>query len=251
MTRTALCAAMLCASLAACSTGNPTIPATGSVSTTLPSGGVYKGTLKGSSADVTLLTLFDGSAYLFYGGPGSTGLAGVAVAANGAQTSDGRFSSNAALDYRVGTAPAVPVVFMTNFAQAPAVSGAIVDKDGSPNLAYTASAAPMLDAKAGPTRAEGLYNGRGMSLGGATDARITIALDGYAAGTMSSGCMFQGNISPRTGVNAYDVSLTFGPAPCTQPGATMKGNAVLDGARLMMALPNKDRSNVFLFDGRK
>ncbi len=53
-------------------------------------------------------------------------------------------------------------------------------------------------------------------------------------------------------MNAYDVSMTFGPAPCPLPGATLKGNAVLDGARLLVALPSADRSNVlFLFDGRK
>ncbi len=101
----------------------------------MPSGGVYKGTLKGSTDDATLLTMFDGTAFLFYGASGSANLAGVAIAANGTQTSDGRFASNTALDYRVGTAPAAPVVFMTNFAQAPAVSGPVVNKDGSPNLA--------------------------------------------------------------------------------------------------------------------
>ncbi len=99
--------------------------------------------------------------------------------------------------------------------------------------------------------ADGLYNGRAMSLGGATDTRLAIGLDGYAAGQTSSGCIFQGNISPHAGVNAYDISVTFGFAPCPLPGATMNGNAVLDGPRLMVALPSKDRSNVFLFDGRK
>jgi hypothetical protein len=251
MTKTALCAAALAASLAACSTSAPTIPPANSVTTTMPSGGVYKGTLKGSSDSATLLTLFDGTAYLFYGAPGSENLAGVAIATNGTQTSDGRFSSSTALDYRVGVAPAAPVVFMTNFAHAPAISGAVVNKDGSPNLEFTGSAAPMVDVKPGPANSDGLYNGRGMALGGATDTHITIGLDGYAAGQMSSGCIFQGNISPHAGVNAYDITVTFGPAPCTTPGATAKGNAVLDGRRLMVALPSKDRSNVFLFDGRK
>jgi hypothetical protein len=251
MTRTALCAAALCTLITACSTGGPATPPPGSVTTTMPSGGIYKGTLKGSTSEVTLLTLFDGTAYLFYGGPGSDGLAGVAVATGGTQTSDGRFASNTALDYRIGSAPATPVAFMTNFANAPAISGAIVDKDGSPNLAYSGNAAAMLDVRPGPASVDGLYNGRGMALGGATDTRLTIGLDGYAAGQTSAGCIFQGNISPHAGVNAYDVSVTFGAAPCPLPGATVKGNAVLDGKRLLVAMPFKDRSNVFLFDGRK
>jgi hypothetical protein len=251
MTRTALCAAALCCTLAACSTGNPGTPPAGTVTTTLPSGGVYQGTLKGGSAGVTLLTLFDGTAYLFYGGPDNANLAGVAVADHGTQTSDGRFASSTALDYRIGSAPATPVAFMANFAQAPAVSGAVVAKDGSPDLAYTAHAAAMLDVAPSAGNIEGLYNGRGMALGGNTDTRITIAGDGYAAGTASSGCIFQGTVLPHPGVNAYDVSVTFGPAPCPLPGASMKGHAVLDGARLLVALPSPDRANIFLFDGRK
>jgi hypothetical protein len=255
-TRTALpmCMAVIaasCAALAACSSSGPQTPPPGAITTTLASGGVYKGALKGSNTYATLLMLFDGSAYLFYGAPGGANLSGVVVAANGTQRSDGRYSSASALDYRIGSAPAAPVTLMAGFASAPAVSGAVVNKDGSPNLAFNASAASMLDVAPSLANAGGLYSGRGMSLGGATDTRITVASDGYAAGTTSSGCIFKGQVAPHAGVNAYDVSVTFGPAPCPNPNATVSGNAVLDGARLLVALPSPDRSNVFLFDGRK
>ncbi|SAK77465.1 hypothetical protein AWB77_03648 [Caballeronia fortuita] len=244
---------MVCAiALAACSTGGTgTPPPPGTVTTTLPSGGVYKGSLKGSTAEATLLMLFDGTAYLFYGGAGGTGLAGVAVAKNGAQSGDGRFTSDSAFDYHIGRAPALAAVFSANFAQAPAVAGTVANKDGSAGLAFSASAAPMLDIA--PTRANalGLYSGRGMTLGGTTQTRITVAGDGYLAGTTTSGCIFKGTTAPHEGTNAYDVSVTFGPAPCPIPDTTVTGNAVLDGARLLVALPSPDRGNVFLFDGRK
>jgi hypothetical protein len=248
---------VLCASmLAACSTdgGNAASGATpppGTVTTTFSSGGVYKGSLNGSTAEATLLMLFDGTAYLFYGGTGNTGLAGVAMAANGTQTSDGRFTSTSAFDYRMGTPAAAPVTFNADFAHAPAVNGSVLNRDGSASLVYAARAMPILDV--GPTRANagGLYSGRGMSLGGATQTRITVAGDGYLAGTTSSGCIFKGTVAPHEGANAYDVSVTFGPTPCPAPDATVTGNAVLDGARLLVALPSPDRANVFLFDGRK
>ncbi|KMZ13478.1 Large exoprotein involved in heme utilization or adhesion [Candidatus Burkholderia humilis] len=213
------------------------------------SGGVYKGALKGSDTYTTLLILFGGTAYLFYGAPGGANLSGVVVASNGAQRSDGRYSSASALDYRIGSAPAPPVALMANFANAPAVSGAAVNKDGSPNLAFSASAASMLDVAPSLVNASGLYNGCGMSFGGATDTRLTVAANGYAAGTTSSGCIFKGRVAPHAGVNAYDVAVTFGPAPC--PNATVNGNAILDGPRLLVALPSPDRANVFFFDGRK
>ncbi|WP_277189205.1 hypothetical protein [Caballeronia sp. BR00000012568055] len=252
MTRTAFYAAALCCSLVACSTNQPgSTPPPGTITTTMPSGGVYKGSLKGSTMDATLLMLFDGTAYLFYGSASGTNLAGVAVATNGAQTSDGRFASNNALDYRVGAAPAKPVTFIANFAHAPSVTGAVVNKDGSPDLEYGVAAAPMLDIAPSQANAGGLYSGRGMALGGVTETRITVAGDGYLAGTTTSGCIFKGTVAAHPGTNAYDVSVTFGPAPCPLPDATVKGNAVLDGPRLLVALPSPDRSNVFLFDGRK
>ncbi|GJH16672.1 hypothetical protein CBA19CS22_09040 [Caballeronia novacaledonica] len=252
MTRNAIPLVVCAVALAACSTdGSNTPPPPGTTTTTLPSGGIYKGTLKGSTAEATLLMLFDGTAYLFYGGAGGTGLAGVAVAKNGAQSGNGRFTSDSAFDYRIGRGSASPAVFNADFAHAPAVDGTVANKDGSAGLAFSGSAATILDIA--PTRANlgGLYSGRGMALGGTTQTRITIAGDGYLAGTTTSGCIFKGTAAPHEGANAYDVSVTFGPAPCPLPDATVTGNAVLDSARLIVALPSPNRSDVFLFDGRK
>jgi len=252
MTRNAIPLVVCAVALAACSTGGSnTPPPPGTTTTTLPSGGIYKGTLKGSTAEATLLMLFDGTAYLFYGGAGGTGLAGVAVAKNGAQSGNGRFTSDSAFDYRIGRGSASPAVFNADFAHAPAVDGTVANKDGSAGLAFSGSAATILDIA--PTRANlgGLYSGRGMALGATTQTRITIAGDGYLAGTTTSGCIFKGTAAPHEGANAYDVSVTFGPAPCPLPDATVTGNAVLDSARLIVALPSPNRSDVFLFDGRK
>lgn len=245
----------LCGALAGCYTGGGTAPPPpGSVTTTLPSGGIYKGTVNGGQADATLLMLFNGTAYLFYGSANNaTGmnLNGVAVATNGTQSGDGRFTSTSAMDYRVGRSPAAPAEFVANFANAPAVDGTVASKNGGAGLAFKVSAASMLDTGPSDKNAGGLYNGRGMSLNGATNTRLTVAADGYAAGTTTSGCIFKGTVTPQRGANAYDVTVTFGPAPCPLPDATVKGSAVLDGPRLLVALPSADRSNVFLFDGRK
>ncbi|KXU85327.1 hypothetical protein CR51_40410 [Caballeronia megalochromosomata] len=251
MTRNAISIVVCAVALAACSSGGPNTPPPGTVTTTLPSGGVYKGSLKGSSAEATLLMLFDGTAYLFYGGAGDTGLAGVAVAKNGAQSGDGRFTSDSAFDYRIGKTSASPAVFSASFAHAPAVDGTVANKDGSAGLAFSGSAASMLDITPSRANLGGLYSGRGMALGGTTQTRITVAGDGYLAGTTNSGCIFKGTAAPHEGANAYDVSVTFGPAPCPLPDTTVTGNAVLDGPRLLVALPSPNRADVFLFDGRK
>ncbi|WP_250474750.1 hypothetical protein [Caballeronia sp. GAFFF1] len=233
---------------AACSTSPPPAAPAQAVTTTLPSGGVYKGML--GDADATLLVLFDGTAYLFYAS-GGAGVGGVVIATNGAQTSDGRFASASALNYRIGAAPPSPVSFTADFAHAPAVEGSITRDNGAESRRFSATAAPLLDTAPTLANAGGLYSGRGMALGGSTTTRITVAADGYAAGTTSAGCIFKGTLRPRPGVNAYAVSATFGPAPCPLPDATVDGSAIVDGARLLVALPSPDRSNVFIFDGRK
>jgi hypothetical protein len=244
-----------CLLLASCTASHPLQPATAAGTTTLPSGGVYKGSVS-ARGDAILLMLFDGTAYLFYGdapaSAGKGGLGGVVVANNGSQSASGQFTSLSAQNYSLRTRTTSPVTFDADFARAPAVTGSVADKGyGAATLTFSGASDQMLGA--GPARATvaGLYSGRGGSMRGNTSARLTITDDGFLAGTTGIGCVFKGTVAPRTGVNAYDVSITFGPAPCPQAGTTVPGNAVLDGARLLAVLPSADRSDAFVFDGSK
>jgi hypothetical protein len=244
-----------CLLLASCTASHPLQPATAAGTTTLPSGGVYKGSVS-ARGDAILLMLFDGTAYLFYGdapaSAGKGGLNGVVVANNGSQSASGQFTSLSAQNYSLRTRTTSPVTFDADFARAPAVTGSVADKGyGAATLTFSGASDQMLGA--GPARATvaGLYSGRGGSMRGNTSARLTITDDGFLAGTTGIGCVFKGTVAPHTGVNAYDVSITFGPAPCPQAGTTVPGNAVLDGARLLAVLPSADRSDAFVFDGSK
>ena len=59
-----------------------------------------------------------------------------------------------------------------------------------------------------------------------TPAALTIAQTG-ALNASASGCVLTGSIVPRpSGKNVFNVSLTFGPAPCALPGQTGTGVAV-------------------------
>ena len=244
---------ILCVALTACSTGQTLQPATPAGTTTLPSGGVYKGTVS-THATAILLMLFDGTAYLFYGDAtaGKSGIAGVVVANNGAQSATGQFRSATAQNYSLRMRTASPVTFDANFSRAPAVTGAITARSsGADSVTFSAASDQMLGAAPARATIAGLYSGRGGSMRGSTTAKLTVTDDGFLAGTTGIGCVFKGTVAPHTGVNAYDVSITFGPAPCPQAGTTVSGHAVLDGARLLAALPGPDRSDAFLFDGTK
>jgi hypothetical protein len=250
-----LCGASLALCLTACSTSGyaPLAPGSDTPSLSLASAGVYKGTLS-THLDATLLMLYDGTAYLFYapagesGTSGTSGTSGVVVAHRGQQAANGQFTSTQAIDYGLRPARTAPVSMSVDFSRAPAVSGAIA---GGEAFTFDVTPDQMLGQAPALATIAGLYNGQASSLGGTTRAHITVTSDGALAGTTAIGCVFKGSTAPHAGLNAYDVSLTFGPAPCPAPGALVTGNAVLDAAHLLAALPTRDGADVFVFDGRK
>ena len=72
-------------------------------------------------------------------------------------------------------------------------------------------------------------------------------------GASSGGCNFTGTASPRTVGNAYDITLTVGPAPCDLVNATLRGVGLYDASiRQLLAVGlNTDRNQGFLFLGTK
>jgi hypothetical protein len=240
--------------LAACGSGG-SLPeaASHAATTTLPSGGVYKGTVA-TGREATLLVLFDGSADLFYA-PASPAdkndVGGVVVARNGTQSGSGEFKSASARNYDLQLGRVSPGALSINFAGAPAINGVMTSSTGeSPGVRFTAASDQMLGQPISLGDIAGLYGGWAGSLVGTARSRITVT-DGFVAGTTSIGCVFKGTVAPHDGVNAYDVSITFGPAPCPAAGLKVAGNAVLDGPHLLVALPSADGSDVFVFDGSK
>jgi hypothetical protein len=71
----------------------------------------------------------------------------------------------------------------------------------------------------------------------------------------SSGCTFAGNFVPRaSGKNIFDVSMSFGPAPCVLAGQSIKGIAIdyvlTNGKRqLIVAGIDQSRTNTAAFFG--
>jgi hypothetical protein len=239
--------------LAACGSGSPPQMASHATTTTLPSGGVYKGTAV-PGRDATLLVLFDGSAYLFYA-PSSPAdkndVGGVVVARNGVQSGSGQFQSASARNYDLQLGRISPGALSINFSGAPAIEGVMRSATGEPpSLRFNATSDQMLGQPISLGSIAGLYVGWAGSLVGTARSRITVT-DGFVAGTTSTGCVFRGTVAPHDGVNAYDVSITFGPSPCPAAGVKVAGSAVLAGPHLLVALPSADASDVFVFDGSK
>ena len=69
----------------------------------------------------------------------------------------------------------------------------------------------------------------GATLAGHT-GQITIDTAGALQGSLQA-CSVTGQVKARaSGKNVFDVTMNFGPAPCTQPGQQLKGIAVNDAA---------------------
>jgi len=80
----------------------------------------------------------------------------------------------------------------------------------------------------------------------------TITPSGAVSGTVS-GCSYSGTVTPRSDSNTYDLSVTFGAAPCLFAGQTLAGLAVYDAnaRRLYAMAPNASRTDGFVVVGTK
>lgn len=239
------CSFILCA----CSTNSPPQSQAQSATNLLvSSAGVYSGAFS-TGAPITLLSLYDGSAFLFYQKPA----AGVIVVTNGQQTGNGQFKSGSATQYRFAPdAAASPVQVQMDFSRSSTESGTVVGFDkGAAPVTFDVTSEPSLGQ--GPSLADvaGAYNGQMSSLQGRGAAQMVIARDGLLAGSTSTGCEFRGSVSPDSGVDAYKATLTFNIGPCAVPNATLSGHALLREGRLLMALPKPDHSDVMVFDGTR
>ena len=93
----------------------------------------------------------------------------------------------------------------------------------------------------------GAYSGQAVSSSGVQTVDLTVTSAGAVAGTVA-GCQFTGLAAPRSDANAFDLSVTFGGAPCLFANQTLTGLAYYNPlTRQMIALaPNAGRTDGFL-----
>lgn len=194
------------------------------------------------------LILGDGSYYFIYTRPGSA-VAGGVVQGRGS-AADGRFSSGDARDFSIQDLAVYAASVSATYRPREQLDGQ-VDYGGGEVQSF--SAGYSTDWERTPTLAAlaASYAGSVASSEGTEGARVTVAGDGTVAARGDSGCAASGRLAPRSDGNAYDLTLSFGGAPCAFPGQTFRGIAYLDAAerRLYAAAPNAERSDGVLFIG--
>lgn len=213
------------AALAACGGGGDDDAATSGSGATAE--GVYGGTLTGSSSNAfQLLVLENGEFWALYGIP-SASTFGVTGFLQGAGTSsNGTFTAASTKDF--GFIPAVSGTTNASYnASAKTIAGTVRFASGSVGFSggpiagslYSYDSAASLSTVAGTWVTTGL-TGESVTLSIAASTGAFTALS-------SLGCNFAGTVLPRpSGKNVFNVSLTFGPAPCALPGQAAAGIAV-------------------------
>jgi len=187
--------------------------------------GAYAGTLTGSlSSNFQSLVLENGEFWSLYGVQTATFFAVAGFVEGSGTSSNGRFTSSNTKDF--GFIPALAVTTNATYnAGAHTINGTlsgpgVVGFSGGPvpGSLYNYNSAASLSTIIGAWSTN--------TLTGEVVA-INIAGNGSFTALSNLGCGFSGVITPRaSGKNVFNVSLTFGPAPCALPGEAASGIAV-------------------------
>lgn len=155
--------------------------------------GAYEGTLTGGTSDAFQLIILE----------------------NG-----DRFTSGDARDF--GTVPSTSGSIASTFVEGRSIEGTVsasgrtisFSGEASPEGSYDYNAPATLETITGDWDLFGLDGSR---------VAVSIGANGTFA-SASAGCSFSGAFAPRaSGKNVFDVTVTFGPAPCDLPGQTATG----------------------------
>lgn len=188
--------------------------------------GLYAGTLTGSTSNAfNLLVLETGEFWVMFGTQTSSGLL-VRGLGQGVGTSDnGLFTSSDFRDF--SEVPAAAATVSATFkATTPTIAGTVTGAGGSVSFVgqdVTGGQFYYYGSPAEIATIAGIWS--------LTDLRgetvsLSIGADGAFTAT-SGGCTFSGSATPRpSGKDVFNVSMTFGPAPCDLPGQSATGIAI-------------------------
>lgn len=182
--------------------------------------GAYAGTLTGSTSSIfRMLVLEDDQVWAIYGNQaGNTFQIRGFMQGQGA-SSNGTFTAANVIDYG-DVPPAAGAVNATYTASN--VNGTVAGAAGSISFAGTKLPANEF-AYDTPASLAGVAGAWTLGVLDGSVAAVTIAANGSLTGN-AGGCNFTGSLTPRaSGKNVFDVTVTFGGAPCAMPGVTGTG----------------------------
>ena len=209
--------------------------------------GVYGGALTGSTSNVfNLLVLENGEYWALYGTrPASVFFVSGVVQGTGA-SSNGTFTSSNARDF--GVVPALAgTVNATYNASAQTIAGNLVFAAGTTGFSGGPIAGSTYNYNT-PAQLSAVSGTWALSSTSGNSIAMNIASSGAFTAVSADGCSFSGTVTPRaSGKNVFNLSMTFGAAPCALAGQTAAGIALTyplatGGNQLLAAVVDGTRS---------
>jgi hypothetical protein len=197
------------------------------VSAPAPVVGAAQGLYIGSTSDgreIDTIVLENDQFYTMYGHTvGSAFQVSGFVQGDGA-SNNGSFTSSNAVDSTSLNTRAAATINAT-YAAGVNLNGTIAESGGNVSFTSAPIAATLINYNAPAKLADIAGHWNVTSLRGFAST-LDIAAGGAYTGT-SSGCSMSGTFTPRaSGKNVFDMTMSFGPAPCVMPGVTIKGMAI-------------------------
>lgn len=213
------------------------------------SAGLWAGTTS-DNRTITGLILPDGSYHLLYSRAGNPDVITGFLQGTAARTGSG-LSSSDGKDFNLEGPGVQAAMLAATYTTRQSLSVNITYPSAA-STTFTGSYDVAYDAKPSLADAAGTYTGLADLSVGSLSSTVVVSSTGALSGG-SGGCTLAGSLSPRRDGNAYDVTFTFGPAPCFFATKTFTGVGYIALAtkRLHLVTTNSDRSAGTLFIGSK
>lgn len=211
--------------------------------------GLWRG-MTSTNRTVTGLVFSNGSYYVFYSKAAAPSIIGGVVQGTGS-TLGASFASSNAKDFNNEGLGVVAATVSASIQTKVSLNGSISYASGQ-STTFTSAYGIQFETTPTLSAVAGTYTGQAGLASGLQTMVISVSATG-AISSSSNGCSTTGTSTARSDANAYDVVLTFGPAPCTFAGQTVLGLAYFDAGtkRLYAATPNTARTAALVFFGTK
>lgn len=203
------------------------------------SAGIWSGTTTSGRA-VLLATLSDGTFWALYSKIGTDEIAGMVQGT--ASSAGNNFNSEDMLDFNYEGLGLRPAILDATYSFRHSLNAVVRYSNEAVN--FIANYIPSLGADIG--QIVGSYTAESSSGGDFSAADFTISTSGVIDGGRV-GCTFTGTLTPRSDIDAFNLSLNFTGGACAT--ASVSGIALFDGGQLLATAVNPGRTSSFLLAG--
>lgn len=214
--------------------------------------GLWKGTTN-NGRNVSGLVLDDGTFWVLYTSQTNSSIIAGAVQGSGT-SNNGSFSSSNALDFNLEGNGILATTVSASYTQKQSFNGTVTYPTlNNQTVTFTTTYSTDYDQTPSLATIASTYTGSSAVKAGSESGTVTISSSGAVTSVGSGGCTSTGTVTPRAKGNVYNVSVTFGAAPCSNANSTATGIGYFDAAtkRLYALGLNSARSDGFIFVGTK